>query len=132
MSFAAFRLHPALFCSSQRVGGFDIGVEFSGVFALLARTVGGSLAAAERHVEVDTRRGQVEHHHAGLGIALEVRRVFQAGGGDTRRQTEGRVIGDGQRFIVIPDADDGCDRSEDFLAGDTHIVRRLGEQPGCR
>jgi|GEM_PF-5762847 len=34
----------------------------------------------------------------------------------------------GQRFIVILDADDGCDRSEDFLAGDTHIVRRLGEQ----
>ena len=53
------------------------------------------LAAAERHVEVDAGGRQVDHHHAGFRIALEMRRVLEAGRGDAGRQAERRVVGGG-------------------------------------
>src|SRR6185503_3191199 len=65
-----------------RVGGLHHGVELLRVAALLARPVAGALAASERHVVVDASGRQVDHHHAGLGAALEVARVLQRGGDD--------------------------------------------------
>src|SRR4051794_11685563 len=79
-------LRMATLLLRQRVGGLDRGVEFRGVAALLARAVARTLAAAERHVEVDAGGRQIDHHHACLGIALEVRRVFQAGRADAGGQ----------------------------------------------
>ena len=112
----------------EGVGRLHRGVELLGVGALLARAVARALPAAERHVVVDARRRQVDHHHAGLAVALEVRRVFQARRADAGRQAELGVVGDRQRLVVVLDADDVGDRPEDLLARDAHLVGRLGEQ----
>ncbi|NRP23209.1 hypothetical protein LPJGGPFB_06479 [Ensifer adhaerens] len=90
--------------------------------------MGGALAAAEGHVEIDAGGRQVDHHHAGLGIALEMRRVFQAGGGDARRQAERRVVGNGKRLVIVLHPDHRSDRSEDLFLADAHLVGRLGKQ----
>src|SRR5262245_19616857 len=87
----------------QRVGGLDRGVELDGIAPLLARTVARAFAAAERYVVIDPGGRQVHHHHAGLGVALEMARVFEAGRADARRQSEIGVVGDRDRLLVILD-----------------------------
>lgn len=57
-----------------------------------------------------------------------MRRVLQARRGDAGRQAERRVVGDAECSLVILDANDGGDRSEDFLAADAHLVGGFGKQ----
>ena len=42
---------------------------------------------------------QIDHHHAGFRIALEMRRIFERGGNDAGRQAKFGVVGRGQRAI---------------------------------
>src|SRR5579871_1733479 len=112
----------------QRVCRLYGGEELRGVTALLARAVARSLPAAEGHVVVDARGRKVDHHHAGLGIALEVRGVFEARRADARGQAERRIVGDGEGLVIVLDADHARDRAEDLLAVDAHLRPGLGEQ----
>src|SRR6478735_3862546 len=57
---------PKRGASRQRVARFHRRVELGGIAALLARPVARALPPAERHVVVDARRRQVDHHHARL------------------------------------------------------------------
>ena len=91
-------MHP-LRLSGLGVGRLDRGVELGGVAALLARAVAAALAATKRHVVVHPGGGQVHHHHARLGVALEVRGVLEAGGGNAAGQAKGGVVGQGQGFV---------------------------------
>src|SRR3546814_15043144 len=68
--------------SGLGVGGLHHGVELGGIATLLARAVARPLPASERDVVVDARGRQVDHHHPGLGIALEVAGVLQRAGAD--------------------------------------------------
>src|SRR5271154_1917520 len=68
--------------SCQRVSRFYCGVEFHRIAPLLARSEVRAFAAAKRRVIIDPGRRQVDHRHADLGIALEVRRVLEARGAD--------------------------------------------------
>ena len=61
-------------------------------------------------------------------MALVVRGVLQRRGHDARRQAERRVVGGGQRLVIVFHADHGSDRAEDLFAVDTHRVVRVGEQ----
>src|SRR5690606_20299099 len=109
------------------VGGFHRGVELLGIAPLLARSVGRAFAATERHVVIDARGRQVDHHHACLGVALEVIGVFQRGGADACRQTELGVVGHGQCFVIVLDAYHAGHGAEDLLAADTHVGRGVDE-----
>src|SRR5262249_10871830 len=82
------------------VGRLHAGVELPRIAALLAWSVARALAAAERHVIVDAGGGQVDHHHAGLRVALEVRRVRERSGADAGGKSEGRVVGERERLLV--------------------------------
>ena len=77
---------------------------------------------------IDACGRQVDHHHAGFGIALEMGGIFEARGADARRQTEFGVIGQSQRFLVIGDPLHGSDGPENFLAGHAHRLSDMGEQ----
>src|SRR5690606_15124398 len=70
--------HPA--DSGRGIGGLDRGVGLHRIAPLLARTVAGGLAAAERHVRIHARGRQVDHHHARLRVPLEMRGVLERGG----------------------------------------------------
>src|SRR5262249_53284778 len=82
LSLAALRFRYVRSVEVERVGGLHRGVELGGVAPLLARPVARAFAAPERHVIVDAGGRQIDHHHAGLGIALEVAGVFETGGAD--------------------------------------------------
>src|SRR5690606_34194976 len=97
-SWSAPAVIPAL--SRRRVGDLHLGEELIGVLALLLGAVARALGAAEGHVEIDARRRHVDHHHAGLGIALEMRGMLERGGDDTGRQAELGVVGGRQRLLV--------------------------------
>src|SRR5262245_10531438 len=103
---------------TRDVGRLDDRVELLRVRALLARAVARLLSAAERHVIVEARRRQIDHHEPACGVSLEVARVLQRGRDDAGRQAERRVVGDGERLVVSADFDDRGDRSEDLLAVD--------------
>ena len=77
---------------------------------------------------IDARGRQVDHHHACLGVALEVIGVFQRGGADACRQTELGVVGHGQCFVIVLDAYHAGHGAEDLLAADTHVGRGVDEQ----
>src|SRR2546428_692732 len=64
----------------------------------------------------------------GRAGALEVRGVFQAGGGNAGRQSKRCVISRGQCGFVVFDADDAGHRAKDFLAADAHGGRAFAEQ----
>src|SRR6185369_5888565 len=85
--------------SRQRIGGLDHGKEFPGVASLLARTVARAFAAAEWDVVVDPGGRQVDHHHAGLAAALEMRGVLQRCGHDAGGKTEVGVVGYRKSFF---------------------------------
>src|SRR6185295_14842200 len=87
--------------SGGDVRRFDDGVELARVGSLLARSVAGLLPAPERYVIVETRRRQVDHDQAALGIALEVTRVFQRRRDDAGGEAERRRVGGGERFVVV-------------------------------
>src|SRR4051812_45089137 len=55
----------------------DCRVELHRITALLARAVTGTLAAAERYVKINARGRQIHHHHSGLAVAPEVRRMLE-------------------------------------------------------
>jgi hypothetical protein len=79
-------------------------------------------------VIVDAGGGQVDHHHAGLAVALEVVGVFQARRADARREAEIGVVGEVERLVVVLGAGDRGDRPKDLLAGDAHAVVDVREQ----
>src|SRR3954469_21835415 len=110
------------------IGGLHRRIELACIGALLAGAVARALPAAERHVIVDAGGRQIDHHHAGLAVALVVRGVFQAGGADAGGEAELGVVGDRQRLVVVLGADDGGDGAEDLLARNAHVVVGLGEQ----
>src|SRR5882757_7724215 len=110
------------------IGSLHRRIEFARIGALLAGAVARALPAAERYVIVDAGGRQIDHHHAGLAVALVVRGVFQAGGADAGGETELGVVGDRQRLVVVLGADDRGDRSKNLLTRDAHIVVGLGEQ----
>src|SRR5947209_13773307 len=71
--------------------------------ALLALAVTGFATAAERHVIIDTRSRQIDHHHPGANALAEIARMLERIGDDPRREAELAAVGDFQRFLVIPD-----------------------------
>jgi hypothetical protein len=54
------------------IGGLHRRIEFAGIRTLFARAVARAFAAAEGNVIVDAGGRQIDHHHAGLAVALEV------------------------------------------------------------
>src|SRR5690606_19538065 len=110
------------------VGGFDGGIELGGVTTLLARAVAGTLAAAERHMVVDAGRGAVDHYHARLRVALELRGVLQRRGAYARRQAEFGVVGQFQRMFERVGWNDGGHRAEDLFAADAQAVVAIDGQ----
>src|SRR6516164_8132012 len=112
----------------QRVRRLHRREELGGVAPLLARAVARAFAAAEGDMVVDPGGGQVDHHHAGLGIALEVGGVFEAGRADARSQAEWRVVGDRERLVIVLHLDDARDRPENFLPIDAHLGLGVGEE----
>src|SRR5712671_313946 len=105
------------------VSGIDVGslhdrIELHGVAPLLARAVARAFAAAERHVVIDPRGRQVDHHHPRGGIALEVLGVLERGRGDARGKPERRVVRHRERLLVALHADHRRHRPEDLLAID--------------
>src|SRR5690606_23516109 len=76
--------------SSVGIGGLYLRIEFHGVAALLPGAIGGFLAAAKRHMIVDPGGGNIDHHHSGLAVALEMAGVLEARGADAGGQAERR------------------------------------------
>src|SRR5712671_3284563 len=57
-----------------------------------------------------------------------MRGVFQARRADARGEAKLGVVGGRKRRLVILDADDAGDGSENLLSRDAHVIRRFGEQ----
>src|SRR6185437_3192759 len=114
--------------SGERVRRLHRRIELRRVAALLARPVARALAPAERRVIIHTRSRQVDHHHASLRVALEMRRVLEARRADAGAKAERRIVRDRQRRFIVPGAHDGRDRPENFLARDPHVVAYVGEE----
>ena len=89
--------HQAL--ARVSIGGFHRGVELACIGALFARAVARAFASAERHVIVDTCGRQIDHHHARLAVALEMRGILEAGGADAGGKAEVGVVGDRQGML---------------------------------
>jgi hypothetical protein len=68
---------PAAVSASRGIGSFHRGVKLRRITPLFARAVARSLAAAEGNVIVDPGRRRIDHDHTGLGLALELRGVFE-------------------------------------------------------
>src|SRR5687768_16992996 len=104
--------------SAPCVDGLRLRVEFDGGEALLPRAVAALASAAERHVIVDARRRQIDHHHPGSDALAEVAGVLERVGHDAGRQAELAAVRDLQRLLVTGYTHRACNRSEDFLAVD--------------
>src|SRR5262249_27458945 len=98
----------------------QLGVLIEGLEAVVAAAEARLLEAAERRrdvslaVAVDADRPRPETAgEAGRGIAVV--------GEDRGGETVGRVVRDPQRLLLVVEADDRDDRSEDLLAGDGHL-----------
>src|SRR5579875_3769977 len=98
--------------SVSDINGLDLGVELDRGEALLARAVARFADAAERHMIVDPRGRQVDHHHPGADVAAEMPGMLERAGDDACGQAELAAIGELQRLLVVPDADRGDDRAE--------------------
>src|SRR5438105_15809881 len=95
---------------------------------MLTRTVAGAFAAAERHVVVDPRSRQIDHDHARLAFALEVRGMLERCSHDAGRESEIGIVGHCERFAVVLDLDHAGYRTEYFLARAAHGVGCPGQQ----
>src|SRR3954462_15181626 len=89
----------------EGVGRLRRGVELLSVAPLLARAIGRAFAASERHMVVDPRCRQIDHHHPGLTVALKMRGVFQAGGADPGREAKLGVVRNLKRLLIVPSPD---------------------------
>src|ERR1700722_17211678 len=78
--------------SSHRIGRLHRRIELRRIASLFAWPEVRSLTAAERRGIVEARLRQVDHRHARLGIALEMRGVLEACGADAGAQTEIGVV----------------------------------------
>jgi hypothetical protein len=67
-----------------------------------------AFAAAKRNMIVDAGGRQIDHHHSGFGIALEVARVFEARGAVPEVSPFG-IVRELERLIIVLRADDGGD-----------------------
>src|SRR5260370_14327217 len=85
------------------------------------------LLAAEgaRRGVIDTM--VVHMGHAGLNSQREPHTALAVPREHRGRQAELGLIGDVQRLLLIFDLDDGCDRTEDFVLCDRHVVRHAGK-----
>src|SRR5438270_11722651 len=110
--------------SAPDVSGLGLGVEFDRGEALLTRAVARLAGAAERHVIIDARRRQVDHHHPGAHVAAEVARIFERVRDDAGGQSKLSTVGNLQRLFVVSHLYRARDRTEDFLAVDPML--RLG------
>src|SRR5215831_5191981 len=90
------------YASGRNVRCFDYREELYRVTTLLTWTVARALPPAERDVIVDSGGRQIDHHHACLRVALEVRCVLERGGDDSCRQSEFGVVGERERLVVVP------------------------------
>ena len=62
------------------------------------------------------------------------------GGPDSGTKAKTRVVGDGQRFLLVFKLDDGQDGAKDFFLGNPHIIFNIGKNsrfdepsiPACR
>src|SRR3984957_19102048 len=61
-------------------------------------------------------------------MRLKVPGVLQRGRADAGRESEVGVVGDGQRFVVVPYPDYRGDRAENLFPIDLHPIVRVGEQ----
>src|SRR5690606_20641703 len=113
--------------SGRCIGGLDRGVELHRVAPLLARSVTGSLPSPEGYVRIDPGGREVDHHHARLGVPLEMGGVPERGGADARAQSELGVVGQGQGVLVVGRAQQRGHRAEDLLARDA-VAGARGEQ----
>src|SRR5271157_3955730 len=89
---------PAL---GQRVSRLHRCIELRRVAPLLARAQARGFAPAKGGVVIDARRRQVDHDHAGFGVALEMRRALEASRADAGAEAELGVVGDRERVVVI-------------------------------
>ena len=76
-------------------------IELACVRPLLARPVARFLPPAERHVIVEPGGRQIHHHEPARRVSLEVARVFERRRHDPGRESERRVVGDRERFVVV-------------------------------
>jgi hypothetical protein len=91
--FIGLRFSRVRLVEIERICGLDGRVKLRRVTSLLARTIALSFATAERHVITDPGGRQIDHHHPGFGIALEMARMFQARRANARREPERRRFG---------------------------------------
>src|SRR5271166_4690578 len=78
----------------QRVSRLHGRIELRGVASLLPRTQVRAFAPAKRGVVIDAGRRQVDHDHAGLGVALEMRRALEARRANAGAEAKLGVVGD--------------------------------------
>ena len=97
-----------------------MGAPFAAVPRLLVATEG-HVEAAGSAIEVDV---------AGTNTPGDAPRVFDVLALHIARQAVGRVIGHGDGFFLRIIGNHRQHRSEDFLAGDGHVVRDPGEHRG--
>src|SRR5882672_643817 len=94
---------------------------------LLARAVARAARAAERHVMVDARGRQIDHHHARAHVPAEVPRYFERRRNDTGGQAERAAVRDLERVLVTLRPHDARHRPEHLFVVDPHRGARVGD-----